>query len=70
MADRASKPGGEWKWVIIAIAIILVGVVVGVLHRMNMVPLWASTLATVLMAVGAIAAALAAARAARESGND
>ena len=70
MADRATGPKGEWKWVIVAIAIIVAGVVVSVLHRMDLVPLWFSTLGTVMMAAGAIAAALAAGKAARDAGNE
>jgi hypothetical protein len=55
----------ERRWTIVAIAIVVVGVGVGMLFRAGMIPLWASTLATVTMAIGAIAAAIAAARAHR-----
>lgn len=56
----------ERRWTLVAIAIVVVGVGVGMLFRMGLIPLWASTLATVTMAVGAIAAAIAAARAHRK----
>jgi hypothetical protein len=46
----------------LAVLIIVIGATVGILHRLDIVPLWASTLGTVLMAAGAIAAALVAAR--------
>ena len=55
--------GREKFWVGIAVLIILIGVAVGILYRLDIVPLWASTLGTLLMAIGAIAAALIAARA-------
>ena len=61
MPDSTIKPG-ERKWVVVAIAIILLGIVVAVLHRLNYVPLWLGTLGTVMMGVGALLAALAAAR--------
>ena len=54
---------GEKRWVMVAVLIIVIGVTVSVLHRMDLVPLWASTLSTVLMAVGALCAAIIAARA-------
>jgi len=53
----------------IAVLIILIGVGIGALYRMGIVPLWASTLGTVMMAVAAIAAALIAARAYRNEKN-
>jgi len=59
----------ERRWVILAVLIILIGVGIGALYRMGMVPLWASTLGTVMMAVAAIAAALIAARAYRNEKN-
>ncbi len=61
MPDSAIRPG-ERKWVVIAIAIILLGILVAVLHRLDYVPLWLGTLGTVMMGVGALLAALAAAR--------
>lgn len=63
---RGSGPA----WVAAAVVIILLGVVVAMLHRMGMVPLWLSTATTALTAVGAILAALAANRAYRNGGND
>jgi protein-S-isoprenylcysteine O-methyltransferase Ste14 len=60
VADRLAGP--ERKWVVVAIAIILLGIVVAVLHQLNYIPLWAGTLGTVMMCVGALLAALAAAR--------
>jgi SNF family Na+-dependent transporter len=54
---------GEKNWVLVAVLIILIGVTVSVLHRLDIVPLWASTLGTVLMALGAITAAIIATRA-------
>ncbi len=59
----------ERLWVGIAVAIIVVGVIVGLLHQLDYVPLWASTLSTILMAISAIAAALIAARAYRNEKN-
>jgi hypothetical protein len=59
----------ERRWVYVAVLIILIGVTVSLLHRMDLVPLWASTLGTVMMAVGAIAAALIAARSYRNENN-
>jgi protein-S-isoprenylcysteine O-methyltransferase Ste14 len=60
---------GERKWVVIAIAIILLGIVVAVLHRLDYVPLWLGTLGTVMMGIGALLAALAAARSYRNEDN-
>ncbi len=59
----------ERLWVFIAVLIILIGVTVSILHRMDLVPLWVSTLGTVLMALGAITAALTAARSYRNEKN-
>jgi hypothetical protein len=59
----------ERRWVYVAVLIILIGVTVSLLHRMDLVPLWASTLGTVMMAVGAIGAALIAARSYRNENN-
>ena len=64
MSDSV-RAGREKRLVLLAIAIILVGVAVGILHRLDVIPLWASTLSTVIMAVAAIYTALAAARAYR-----
>ena len=61
MPDSRIRPG-ERKWVVIAIAIILLGIVVAVLHRLDYVPLWRGTLGTGMMGIGALLAALAAAR--------
>jgi protein-S-isoprenylcysteine O-methyltransferase Ste14 len=61
MPDSSIR-AGERKWVVIAIAIILLGIVVAVLHRLDYVPLWLGTLGTVMMGIGALLAALAAAR--------
>lgn len=63
---RGSGPA----WVAVAVVIIVIGVVIAMLHRMGMVPLWLSTAGTVLTAIGAILAALAANRAYRKSGNE
>jgi uncharacterized membrane protein YidH (DUF202 family) len=68
MPDSRTRPG-ERKWVVIAIAIILLGIAVAVLHRLDYVPLWLGTLGTVLMGVGALLAALAAARSYRNEDN-
>jgi protein-S-isoprenylcysteine O-methyltransferase Ste14 len=68
MPDGRAKPG-ERKWVVIAILIILLGIVVAVLHRLDYVSLWLGTLGTVLMGVGALLAALAAARSYRNEDN-
>ena len=67
MADRLA--GRERKWVLVALAIILFGIAVSVLHRLEYVPLWLGTLGTVLMGVGAILAALAAAKGYRNEDN-
>jgi len=69
MPERA-KRGRGGTWVAVAVVIILLGVVVAMLHRMGMVRLWVSTAGTVLMAVGAILAAIAANRAYRNGDND
>jgi SNF family Na+-dependent transporter len=61
MADRANQPR-ERKWVFIAIAVILAGIAVATLHRLNYVSLAVGTAGTVMMAVGALLAAWAAAR--------
>jgi uncharacterized membrane protein YidH (DUF202 family) len=67
VADRLAGP--ERKWVTIAIAIILAGIAVAVLHQLDYIPLWAGTLGTVLMGLGALFAALAAARSYRNEDN-
>jgi hypothetical protein len=69
MPERTGRGSGP-AWVAAAVAFILIGVVVATLHRMDMVPLWLSTTATVVTAIGAILAALAANRAYRNGGND
>ena len=61
MPDRAGYPR-ERKWVFIAIAIILVGIGIATLHRLHYVSLAVGTAGTLLMAVGALLAAWAAAR--------
>ena len=61
MPDSRAKPG-ERKWVVVAILIIILGIVVATLYRLDYVPLWIGTLGTVLMGVGALLAALAAAK--------
>jgi len=53
----------------LAVLIIVIGVGVGALYQLDLVPLWASTLSTVLMGVGALAAALIAARSYRNERN-
>ncbi len=67
MSERLS--GTERKWVLVAIAIIILGIAVSMLHRFDYVPLWVGTLGTVLMGVGAILAALAAAKGYRNEDN-
>ena len=69
MPEQTGSGSGP-AWVAAAVVIIVLGVVVAMLHRMGMVPLWLSTAATVLTAIGAILAALAASRAYRKNGND
>jgi len=69
MPERTGRGSGP-AWVAVAVVIILLGVVVAMLYRMGKVPLWLSTAGTVLTAIGAILAALAANRAYRKSGND
>ncbi|HEY0327385.1 MAG TPA: hypothetical protein VGC46_15580 [Allosphingosinicella sp.] len=69
MPERTGRGRGP-ALVAVAVVIILLGVVIAMLHRMGMVPLWLSTAGTVLTAVGAIAVALAANRAYRNGGND
>ena len=59
----------ERIWVLVAVLIVLIGATVGILHRLHLVPLWVSTAGTVLMAVGAIVAALIAARSYRNEKN-
>ncbi len=59
----------ERFWVGMAMLIILIGVVVGLLYQLDYVPLWASTMSTILMAAGALAAALIAARSNRNENN-
>jgi protein-S-isoprenylcysteine O-methyltransferase Ste14 len=61
--------GRERLWVAVAVLIILIGIAVAVLHRLDYVPLWLGTLGTVLMGVGALFAALAAARSYRNEDN-
>ena len=68
MPDSRAQPG-ERKWVVVAIVIIILGIVVAVLHRLDYVPLWLGTLGTVMMGVGALLAALAAARSYRNEDN-
>jgi len=60
---------GERKWVVIAIAIILLGICISILHRLDYVSLAVGTAGTVLMGVGALLAALAAARSYRNEDN-
>jgi protein-S-isoprenylcysteine O-methyltransferase Ste14 len=62
MPDRTKQPRGERRWVLIAIAIILLGIVVATLHRLDYVSLAVGTAGTVLMGIGALLAAWAAAR--------
>lgn len=69
MPERTGRGSGP-AWVAVAVVIMVIGVVVAMLHRMGMVPLWLSTTATVVTAIGAILAALAANRAYRNGGND
>ena len=69
MPERPGRGRGP-ALVAVAVVIIIAGVVVAMLHRMGMVPLWVSTAGTVLTAVAAIAVALAANRAYRNGGND
>ncbi|MFN3726733.1 MAG: hypothetical protein ACK4SZ_10545 [Allosphingosinicella sp.] len=69
MPERTGRGSGP-AWVAAAVLIILLGVVVAMLYRMGKVPLWLSTAGTVITAVGAILAALAANRAYRNGGND
>jgi hypothetical protein len=64
MAERGTR-SGERKWVMVAIAIIVLGIVVATLERLHYVPLLVGTAGTVLMGVGAIIAAIAASRATR-----
>jgi SNF family Na+-dependent transporter len=68
MPDGGAKPG-ERKWVVIAIAIILLGIVIATLHRLDYVSLAVGTAGTVLMGLGALLAALAAARSYRNEDN-
>jgi SNF family Na+-dependent transporter len=68
MPDGRAKPG-ERKWVVIAIAIILLGIVIATLHRLDYVSLAVGTAGTVLMGLGALLAALAAARSYRNEDN-
>jgi hypothetical protein len=53
----------ERRWVYFAVLVIVLGVIVGILHQVGYVPLWASTASTVLMGAAALAAAVIAARA-------
>ena len=69
MPERTGRGRGP-ALVAVAVVIILLGVVVAMLHRMGLVPLWVSTAGTVLMAIGAILAALAANRAYRNGNHD
>jgi SNF family Na+-dependent transporter len=68
MADRGTR-SGERKWVIVAIAIIILGIVVATLERLHYVPVLVGTAGTVLMGIGAIIAAIAASRATRNDDN-
>ncbi|HZH07279.1 MAG TPA: hypothetical protein VEY69_11435 [Lautropia sp.] len=65
MPDQAGSSRGERKWVLMAIGIILVGIVVATLHRLDYVSLAVGTAGTVLMGIGALLAAMAAIRATR-----
>ena len=58
---------GEKRWVMLAVLIIVIGVVVGILHQLGMVPLWVSTTSTVLMGIAAITAAIIATRASKRN---
>lgn len=62
MADEQRGSGKEALWVAVAIGFILIGVGFAIGHRMDYVPLWLGTTATVLTGLGAICAALIAAR--------
>jgi SNF family Na+-dependent transporter len=59
----------ERLWVSIAVLIILIGIVVATLHRLNYVSLAVGTAGTVLMALGALLAAGAALRSYRNEDN-
>lgn|GEM_PF-6306233 len=69
MPERIGSLRAERKWVLLAIGIIMIGIAIAVLHRLNYVPLAVGTAGTVLMGVGAILAALAALRATRDEDN-
>jgi hypothetical protein len=69
VAERTGSLRGERKWVLLAIGIIVVGIVIATLHRLNYVSLAVGTAGTVLMGIGAILAALAALRATRNEEN-
>ena len=69
MPERTGRGRGP-ALVAVAVVIILLGVILAMLHRMGMVPLWLSTVGTVVTAIGAIVVALAANRAYRNGGND
>ncbi len=68
MPDRA-RNARERKWVLLAIGIILVGIVIATLHRLDYVSLAVGTAGTVLMGIGALLAALAAIRGSRNDDN-
>ena len=69
MPERTGRGRGP-ALVAVAVVIILLGVVVAMLHRMGLVPLWLSTAGTVVTAIAAILVALAANRAYRNGGHD
>ena len=69
MPERPGSLRGERKWVLMAIAIIIAGIVIATLHRLNYVSLAVGTAGTVLMGIGAMLAALAALRATRNEDN-
>ena len=69
MADRSAAARTERKWVLMAIGIILIGIVIATLHRLDYVSLAVGTAGTVLMGIGALLAAMAAIRATRNEDN-
>lgn len=64
MAERSIR-GRERRLVILAVAIILVGVTFGILHRLDIVSVWVSLASTLLMAFSLLYLAIVAARANR-----
>jgi uncharacterized membrane protein len=64
MAERSIK-ARERRFVLLAIAIILAGVVVGILHRLDVVSVWVSLAGTLLMGFSLLYLAIMAARANR-----